>query len=175
MVKREKCHARCSPHPRSAAHVTPELTNAGELRDGHASCPYGATALTAPAANGTYYLRIAAVNACGASATAPEATVTIGGPGPSVPGAPRDLTQHVAGRAATLSWLSPSTGGEATRYVIEATDSQGNVVVRHDTGNASTTFAHGDVPPGHYIVSVRAVNAGGAGASSNSVTVVVSP
>jgi titin len=132
------------------------------------------TSLSAPAANGTYALRLSAVNACGAAQSA-DATVAVGGPTPTQPGAPMGLTRHVAGRVVTLTWTQPISGGDGTRYVIEATTTEGNPIVTLDTGNLATAFVHGDVPPGTYVVRVRAANAAGAGAASNAVTIVVTP
>jgi hypothetical protein len=132
------------------------------------------TSLSAPAANGTYALRLSAVNACGAARSA-DTAVAIGGPPPTPPGAPTGLIRHVAGRVVTLTWSQPITGGEGTRYLIEATTIEGNPIVTLDTGNLATAFVHGDVPPGTYVVRVRSANAAGAGATSNAVTVIVTP
>jgi predicted phage tail protein len=131
------------------------------------------TSFTAPAPNGTYAFRVTAVNACGASQWAAESTVTIGGLLPSLPGAPVGLTQTVVGRSVTLNWSPPVSGGDAARFVVEASDTQGNVLVTLDTGNLSTSFIHGDVPPGEYVVRIKAANAAGIGPSSNAVTVTV--
>ena len=125
--------------------------------------------------NGTYFLRVVAVNACGASSPAPEVSVTVGGPAPVLPGAPKGLVKSVAGSAVSLLWLQPTTGGAPNRYIIEATDGNGNPIVTLDTGSVTTSFAHGGVPPGKYVIRVRAANAAGIGPSSSSVTVVVQP
>ncbi len=134
----------------------------------------GMMSLSASAANGTYALRLSAVNACGSSPS-PDVTLAVGVADPIVPGSPGSLTRQVVGRVVTLTWSPSATGGESTRYVIEATDTQGNPIVTLDTGNLSTSFVHGDVPPGTYVVRVRAANAAGAGTASNSVTVTVTP
>jgi predicted phage tail protein len=141
-----------------------------------ATLQFGAdtTTLSAAAANGTYALRLSAVNACGASRS-PDAAVAVGGPAPTAPGAPAGLIRHVDGRVVTLTWSEPTAGGEGTRYVIEATTTEGAPIVTLDTGNLATSFVHGDVPPGTYVVRVRAANAAGAGATSNAVTVIVTP
>jgi predicted phage tail protein len=129
---------------------------------------------SAAAANGTYALRMSAVNACGSSQGRDE-TLAVGGPAPTLPTAPVGLNRYVTGREVRLTWSPPMSGSDATRYLIEATDTQGNPIVTLDTANLSTAFVHGDVPPGTYVVRVRAANAAGAGTPSNAVTVVVTP
>jgi predicted phage tail protein len=57
--------------------------------------------------------------------------------------------------------------------VIEVLTGGGQLILSLDTRNVSTTFAHGNVPPGEYTVRVRGVNARGAGEASNSVVVTV--
>jgi Fibronectin type III domain len=131
--------------------------------------------LSTPAPNGTYSLRLSAVNACGASHWAPESTVTVGGPPPALPDAPAALTEMVVGRSVTLTWSPAATGGDPARYVIEASDMHGNVLVTLDTGNLATSFVHGDVPPGRYVVRVKAANAAGVSEASNAVTITVTP
>ncbi len=128
-----------------------------------------------PAPNGTYSLRLSAVNARGASHWAPESTVTVGGPPPALPGAPTALTEMVVGRSVTLTWSPAATGGDPARYIIEASDVHGRVLVTLDTGNLATSFVHGDVPPGRYVVRVKAGNASGVGEASNAVTITVTP
>ena len=93
----------------------------------------GMMSLSASAANGTYALRLSAVNACGSSPS-PDVTLAVGVADPIVPGSPGSLTRQVVGRVVTLTWSPSATGGESTRYVIEATDTQGNPIVTLDTG-----------------------------------------
>ena len=140
------------------------------------------TSLSATAANGTYALRLVAMNACGESAWGAEAVLTVGpaaGGGSSageagasqIPGAPTGLTHQVVGTTVILTWTPPSTGGAATRYVLEAMTAAGPVAV--DLGGAATTFTHANTPSGEYVITVRAGNAAGLGPASASVTVVV--
>lgn len=142
------------------------------------SVPLGAaTGLTATAANGAYYLRLVASNACGSSAMGAEAVLTIGpavggiGSSTALPGAPVGLTQQVSNGTVSLTWSPPVSGGAATRYIIEATTPAGAVAL--DTGNAATFFSHPNTPPGQYLIRVRAANGGGVGPASAAVTVVV--
>lgn len=129
--------------------------------------------LTAPVPNGSYALRLIAVNACGASAWGAEATVTVGSPPIARPGAPSGLAAQVNGRAIGLTWAPPVTGGPVASYVIEVVAPNGAVLLALDTRNASTAFTHGAVPPGQYRVRVRAVNASGAGDPSTPIVVTV--
>lgn len=133
------------------------------------------TSFGSPAPNGTYVFRIAALNSCGASPASPEMSVTIGGPAPIVPGVPGLLTQDVTGSAVSLTWTAPTAGGGTSRYIIEATDTMGSPLATVDTGNASTSFTHGAVGTGVYVVRVRAANAAGVGPASEAVTVTVKP
>jgi hypothetical protein len=139
------------------------------------SIPLGTdvTTLSTEVQNGSYALQLIAVNACGASAPSAGTVVTVGGPEVATPGAPVNLTQLVSERTATLTWSPATAGGEVTSYAIEVVSPTGQVLLTIDTGNTSTTFTHGEVPPGEYTVRVRGVNARGAGAPSNSVTVRV--
>lgn len=137
--------------------------------------PPSTTTVGGAVANGTYFLRVIAVNACGASGPSREVSVTVGGPAPVLPGAPKRLVESVAGSSVSLEWVQPTTGGAPNRYIIEATDGNGNAIVTLDTGSVTTSFAHGGVPRGTYVVRVRAANAAGIGPPSSSVTVVVQP
>jgi predicted phage tail protein len=140
-----------------------------------ASMPLSAdvTRVTTTVQNGTYALRLTAVNACGASAWGSDVTLTMGGPEVTLPGAPSALTQQVIGQAVTLTWSPSTSGGQATGYVIEVRTPTGQLLLSLYTGNLSTLFTHGNAPSGQYMVQVRATNARGAGAASNAVSVVV--
>jgi predicted phage tail protein len=132
------------------------------------------TSVTSPAPDGTYFVRIMAVNACGSSAESNEIAITVGdAPATPVPGAPMTLTAHVVGTQATLNWNAPVTGGAVARYIIEVTDLAGNAIVTVDTGNAATTLTQSGVPPGVYVVRVRAANAAGVGLPSASATLMI--
>lgn len=131
------------------------------------------TSIGAPVPRGTYIIRVSAVNGCGASRASEEVFVTVGGPPPVVPGAPGDVWHEVSGSKVTLTWTPPSTGGEATSYVIEASDIHGNPLVTFDTGNPATTLSHSGVGAGTYVVRVRAANAAGPGPPTPPVVVTV--
>ncbi len=120
---------------------------------------------------GTYYARLAAYNAAGASAVSAEVAFTVAGP--SAPAPPVGVTASVTGATATLSWVppAPDTGpAAATAYVIEVGTSPGAVNIgRFNVGNV-TRFSSA-IPVGTYYVRVRAVNAFGASAPSSEVVI----
>jgi hypothetical protein len=86
------------------------------------------------------------------------------------PGAPTNLTSTVAGSSVTLNWTAPA-GGPVTAYQVEAGSAPGLANLAQLL--TSATSLNASAPPGTYYVRVRARNAGGVGAPSNEVTVVV--
>jgi predicted phage tail protein len=133
------------------------------------------TSFSATAPDGTFFVRVIAVNRCGASATSNEVTVTVG-PEPQLPGAPRNLAATVNGSQVALIWDPPVTGGPVTQYVIEVVDASGGVLLTFQSGNTSTLFVQDGVPAGSYVVHVRAANSAlGVGPPSNRVVVIVLP
>jgi Fibronectin type III domain len=136
------------------------------------SVPVAGTSISAHAPPGTYYLRTAAVNACGVSGLSGEIVATVGGSAEALPGTPRSLTRSVTGSAVRLSWVQPSSGGAVQRYIIEAMNGS-EVIGAIDTGSANTSVSHPAVPPGRYVVRVRGANSAGVGPPSSTVTVVV--
>jgi len=125
-------------------------------------------------ANGVaYFYRVSAVNSVGEGAPSNEATATptLG----SVPGAPTNLTASPARpRGVALSWTAPTnTGGSAiTGYEIWRGTGAGLETKLTTTGTATSykdTSAQKSV---RYFYFVRAVNAVGAGPSSQEVSAV---
>jgi predicted phage tail protein len=133
------------------------------------------TSVGAFVADGTYVVRVAAANRCGTSVPTAEASITIGGPPPQLPGAPGAVTAAVNGSTVQLDWTAPTTGGAPARYIIEATTTDGAPVLTIDTGNPSTTFTYEGALPGVYVVRVRAANGAGAGAPAVPIVVTVGP
>jgi mono/diheme cytochrome c family protein len=133
--------------------------------------------ITAPAPNGTYFVRVVATNACGSSAPSNEIVVAVGVSSPPVftasPGPPARATAHASGTEVSLAWSSPTTGDAVTRYIIQVLDDAGNPIVTVDTGNAATTFTQSGVAPGVYRVRIAGANAGGIGPFTNPVEVEV--
>jgi hypothetical protein len=126
------------------------------------------TELVATTGDGTYALRLVAVNHCGASVWGAETVLHVASSAP-LPGPPQRLSRQLSGDLLTLSWDAPATGAPATRYLIEATTPFGPFA--YDTGNPATVFTNRNTPPGQYVVTVRAGNAAGFGPPSAAVTV----
>jgi predicted phage tail protein len=120
---------------------------------------------------GTYFVRVRASNAGGASDASNEAKVVVGDC-TAPPSAPSGLSFSLIGSAVVLTWEASKSG--PTSYIIETeTGSDGTSPGVVDTGSLKTTFTAEDVPPGTYFVRVRARNACGGSARSEKVTVVV--
>jgi predicted phage tail protein len=130
---------------------------------------------SATVAQGTYVLRLTAVNACGATQWPAESTLLVGTAAPTLPGLPGQPAAVVAAHAVTLNWTAPAAGPAPSHYVIEAVDGSDNVLLTVNTGNASTTFSHSSVPAGEYRVRVRAANGAGLGLPSTAVHITVAP
>jgi hypothetical protein len=123
-------------------------------------------------AAGTYYVRVRATNAAGASAPSNEVTLSVGsGPCSSPPSAPAGLSASVSGSTVQLLWSAAAT---VTAYIIEAGSFSGarNLAVL-DTGNATSSFTAASVGAGTYFVRVRARNLCGTSGASNETVVVV--
>jgi hypothetical protein len=148
----------------------PGLSDIGAFEFGAVTTSAGAVL-----ANGTYVVRVAAANRCGTSVPTSEASITIGGPPPQLPGAPAGVTAMVTGSTVRLDWAAPATGSAPTRYLVEVTTAGGVPVATLDTGNPATTLTYHGAPTGVYLVRVRAANGAGAGPPSASVLVTVEP
>jgi Fibronectin type III domain len=146
----------------------------GQANIASARLPAATTSVTAEAPPGIYFLRIAALNACGASIPSRELAVATGEFTSGTPGAPVRLTSRVSGRDVVLSWSAPA-GHAISQYIIDVFSTQGQLLVSFDTGSLSTAFIYREAPPGEYVGRVRAVNPAGIGLVSNPVTVVIRP
>lgn len=126
----------------------------------------------APVPDGVYFLRVRARNAAGVSTASREVMIVAGGV-PAPPGAPVLRSPAVSGASVTLAWDTP-VRGTPTSYRIEAGSAPGlsNLAIV-DTGSAAPSQTFTGVPPGTYVIRVRAVNARGVGVASNEVTLTV--
>jgi predicted phage tail protein len=125
------------------------------------------TSFTGTAAQGTYFVRVVAVNANGEGPPSNEVTVIISC---VAPGPPIGLGATVNGRTVSLNWSPPASGGAADGYVLEAGQSSGATTNSIPLiGNSFSTVA----PDGTYFVRVRATNACGVSPPSNEQIVVV--
>ena len=123
------------------------------------------TRIEANVPSGTYYVRVRAVNDYGDSEPTADLVLV-------APGAPRAPTNLVSTGSSTvnLQWAAPS-GAAPTGYLIEAGTAPGRADLGVlQVGNV-TRFTAPAPPPGTYYVRVKAINARGAGQSSNEVIV----
>ncbi|MEZ5289457.1 MAG: PQQ-dependent sugar dehydrogenase [Vicinamibacterales bacterium] len=135
------------------------------------SLPLGAaTSFQVVAPAGTYYARVRALNACGASSASVEVPVTSGCSTTAV--VPADLTVSRSGSVATFSWLAPVG---ATSYRLRVGSAPGGSDVADADVGPSTTLAVAlaGAAPSTYYVRVAAVSACGVGAPSNEVALAV--
>jgi subtilase family serine protease len=117
----------------------------------------------------TYVFAVAAVSSGGVSARSFPVRVTI------VPAAPTGLTVKGAG-AGTLvfSWTATPGGNAYDLFAGTTTQAQGNTPFLTDYAGTSITFT-GLTAGDQYTLSIDALNAGGASASSAQVTGAVQP
>lgn len=122
------------------------------------------TTFTTPAPPGTYFVRVAGVNAYGVGPASNEVVLSVG-PTCSLPGAPQDFSAGSVGTFASFQWQPPSAGGPPTSYLLEAgaSPSGAELAVLPVSGLTFGTAA----PPGSYYVRVRAQNACGIGPASS--------
>ncbi len=131
-----------------------------------ASLPTGSTApaFTFAAPSGSFHVRLHAV--AGVNRSGPSNEIRIGVDVATPPSAPAGLMGVADGAALSLVWQATHEGGAATGYVLDVAGAL--------TGSlplpAIDRFAYPAVPPGTYHLTVRAVNAAGSSAPSNSVT-----
>ena len=105
-----------------------------------------------------------------ASATPTEDSVEPDSSSISPASAPRLSTNVVSENQVNLSWTKPSDGGsQITGYKIEVKENSGQFTILEDnTRDESTSYSHNNLTPNtKYTYKVYAINALGAGASSN--------
>ncbi len=135
---------------------------------------YGAVSVTGTSLvvpdvpNGSYYLRVLAMNAQGASAPTADRVVTVG---PALPGAPRNVAASAgAGGLVTVSWQAPASGGAPVSYLLVAGYTPGASTFQAPVTGTSVS---GVVPSGTYYLRMVALNGAGAGPASAEVVLTV--
>ena len=128
------------------------------------------TSFAAAAPPATYYVRARAVNACGTSAPSGEVALTVGASDP-LPAAPSGLTAAVSGSTVQFAWTAPP--GPVSGYVLEAGLDVGLATLGSFPVGATPAMTVAGVPPGVYLVRVRALNGAGSGPPSLDVVVRV--
>ena len=91
---------------------------------------------------------------------------------PSAPGVPAQLTSEVRGNTLSLQWQAPISGGPVQSYVLDAGFLAGSTLVSVPLGPGTSASLPG-VPPGTYMLRVRATGPGGASAASNEVAATI--
>ena len=132
-----------------------------------------ASRLTITLPEGTYHVRVRAVNGVGTSAPSPEASVRVVEPNP-IPGPPGNFSAATSGRSVRFTWTPSAVGAPATGFVLEAGTAPGRSdIATINTGGVAPVFEAVDVPPGTYWVRVRGANAAGVGAPSQDVSIAM--
>ena len=129
--------------------------------------PYGESFYVGGIPNGTFTLRLRALNAAGASSQSGSVTVTAPSRTCAPPRVPANYFATRVGTAVVLSWDSPAGGTPATSFHITVSGSYTGVFPVAGKGFAA------NAPAGTYNLSVRAANACGAGPSTAFQTVVI--
>ena len=134
--------------------------------------PTTVTALTASGVPyGTYYVRIAATNACGVSPASNEVTVVVQ-PCAAAPQPATGLNFSRTGSFVALAWTPPASGPAPSSYtLVVGSQSGGSNVLVLSTGTATSIGAA--APPGTYFARILAQNACGVSGPSNEIVVVV--
>jgi len=117
---------------------------------------------------GTFWVRVAGRNQFGTSTPSAAVAVQVS---PSAPEPPSATRVVVTSGVVRIEWQAPPRGWPATSYLLEAGSAPG----LSDIGTLprSVTSFQAAVPPGRYVVRVRAVNASGAGVPGDEVIVDV--
>ena len=128
---------------------------------------------TTVAPNGTYFVRVRAVNGCGVSAPSNERTVVVPSCG-APPGAPSTPAASISGGVATISWGAVN-GASGYRLDVGTTPNGSNTSSQTVTG---TSLQLSGLQAGNYFMRVRAIDGcGSAGPPSaeGSFTIVNAP
>jgi hypothetical protein len=124
--------------------------------------------------DGTYHLRLRAVNEFGTSPPSEELILECAVECGRLPGQVRQPAFHVIGRKILLTWQAPENGATVTEYIAEFGSSHGvSDLGEFATGRAVPFVAIDGVPPGTYSIRIRAAHMGRVGAPSDEVVVDV--
>jgi TonB family protein len=159
-----------APSPPAGAYVIEAGTASGLSNIAIVQVAATPTSLTASVPNGTYFIRVKALNQGVPTAPSNEVVVTVGA-GCTAPSAPT-LAATVTGTTVTLSWSPASSGTPPYTYTLLAGLSPGSSNLATVPIGALTSF-QANVPAGTYFVRVVASNACGTSGSSNEATIVV--
>jgi hypothetical protein len=119
------------------------------------------TAVSAPVADGTYYMRVFGRNTSGNGTVSSEVSARVGG----VPGAPSGMAASTTGGRVTLFWNPPTDGGLPFTYLVQVGTAPGSTNVFNGPVGLLTSVS-GDLWPGTFYARVRAQGSAGVGAAS---------
>ena len=123
---------------------------------------------------GRFFVRLRGVNAFGIGPPTDDVEVVVAANGTSLPTPPSAFTASLSGATLEASWQPAQVPGEAVDgFVLEAGVASGRTDVSLPLGLTSSTTI-GSVPPGAFLLRVRAVNSAGLGAPSQE-QLIVSP
>jgi hypothetical protein len=148
-------------------------TASGLVDIGAFPLPATTRSLSVSAPPATYFVRLVAVNAAGASPPSNEAIITTGPGVCTIPAVPTGLTASASAGAISVRWDPASAGAIPLTYVVQAGSTSGATNIGSFAVPATTTAIAGAVPAGPYFIRIAAANACGASAASAEVSVVV--
>lgn len=141
-------------------------TNLANFSTGSTATVFSAAGVSA----GTYFVRVRAANAAGASATSNEVVLVVGG-GCADPSAPSNLMASVSGSNVTLVW---GAGAGATSYQLQAGSGPGlSNLFDQNLVSPATAVTATNVGVGTYFVRVRSINACSVSAASNETLIII--
>lgn len=121
---------------------------------------------------GRYFARLRGINDYGTGLPTEDVELVVTSNGQSLPAAPQNFVADLRNGVLRAQWQPSGVPGEAVDgYVLEAGASSGRTDIRLPMGFAQS-FTVGSVPPGAYVLRVRAVNAAGDGEPSTEVLLV---
>ena len=152
--------------PQPTSYVIAGGINPGEVL---ASLPIGGTypIFTVGAPDGSFFVRVHAVNASETSGASNEIRIYVNVPEP--PSSPVGLVGMVNGDAIGLAWRNTFAGGAPSSVTLDVTGSLSGSVPLGLTDKVSFP----GVPGGTYTLTVRETNATGTSAPSNAVTLTL--
>ncbi len=121
-------------------------------------------------ARGTYYVRAAAQNSAGLSASSNEVVATVVG---TALGKPTNLTGSVSGTTITLRWTAPATGPVPSGYLVQAGTAPGRTDGVMAIAGTATSWSATGAARGTYYVRVLTTGGAASSAASNEVVLIV--
>ena len=153
-------------------------TSAGQSNIAQVDVTDASLSVLAPA--GTYFIRVLALNAFGASAASREIVAIVpsdgsgGGACTTSPGRPRNVAAVAQGTVLFMSWDPPLTGCAPTGYAIRGGSFPGGDDLLSSGGNGFTNLSM-SVAPGTYYIRIFALNAPYAVSVPSEEVIVVVP